>query len=327
MRKALIVGINYYDHISGLGGCVNDAHQVQGVLERHANGNPNFGVKLLTSSDKASALGRHQLKEAIRELFAYPSEIALLYFAGHGYIDTNWGYLCASDTKSGDDGVPLSEVVDLANQSKATNKVIVLDSCHSGIAGNTSSNRKVAEIWDGMTVLTASTADQYATEKNGGGVFTSLFVDALSGAAANLLGEITPGSVYAHVDQSLGPWMQRPVFKTNVETFVSLRKVSPPVPQDELRRIAEFFPTPGFVFKLDPSYEPERHEGDEKKSGYIPPDPKKTSIFRILQKFNRVNLVVPIDAPHMYHAAMESKACKLTATGEHYRRLVKDGLI
>ena len=40
----------------------------------------------------------------------------------------------------------------------------------------------------------------------GAGVFTTLFVDALGGAAANLIGDVTPGSVYAHIDQSLGPW-------------------------------------------------------------------------------------------------------------------------
>ena len=43
------------------------------------------------------------------------------------------------------------------------------------------------------------------------------------------VGDITPGSVYAHIDQSLGPWAQRPVFKTNVKTFVSLRKTEPPI--------------------------------------------------------------------------------------------------
>jgi len=36
-------------------------------------------------------------------------------------------------------------------------------------------------------------------------VFTGLLVDALSGGAANLVGDVTPGSVYAHIDQSLGP--------------------------------------------------------------------------------------------------------------------------
>jgi hypothetical protein len=55
---------------------------------------------------------------------------------------------------------------------------------------------------------------------------------------------------------------------------------------------------------------------------------KYTNIFAILQKFNRVNLVVPGQgAPHMWHAAMESKTCKLTVLGEHYRRLVSSGRI
>jgi hypothetical protein len=52
-----------------------------------------------------------------------------------------------------------------------------------------------------MTILTASTAEQYAMEVEGGGagVFKNLFIDALGGSAANLVGEITPGAVYAHI--------------------------------------------------------------------------------------------------------------------------------
>jgi len=38
-------------------------------------------------------------------------------------------------------------------------------------------------------------------------------------------------------------------------------------------------------------------------------------------KYNRVNLLVPVGAPHMWHAAVDSKTVKLTALGEHYRRL------
>jgi hypothetical protein len=44
-------------------------------------------------------------------------------------------------------------------------------------------------------------------------------------------------------------------------------------------------------------------------------------------KYNRVNLVVPVDAPHMWHAAMASKPCKLTVLGEHWRKLVEQHLI
>lgn len=131
----------------------------------------------------------------------------------------------------------------------------------------------------------------------------------------------TPGSVYAHIDQSLGPWQQRPVFKTNVKSFVSLRKVQPPLVLHELLRIIEFFPTPGFQFQLDPSFEPEMKGRD---AGMAPPNPSNTSKFAILQKYNRVNLLVPVDAPHMWNAAMESKTCKLTVLGEHYRRLVAE---
>ena len=62
-------------------------------------------------------------------------------------------------------------------------------------------------------------------EQGGGGVFTRLVVAALQGGAADLRGHITPGSIYAYVDQALGAWDQRPIFKTNVTRFTSLRKV------------------------------------------------------------------------------------------------------
>jgi hypothetical protein len=317
MRKALVVGVNHYVLIPGLFGCVNDAYAVKTVLERHSDGSVNFAVKLLTATSPSDAVSRADLKDAVRDLFADDSEIALFYFAGHGHVESTGGYLCGSDCQKGDDGLPLAEVVTLANLSKARNKIIVLDSCHSGVTASNPIAPQSSELSEGLTILTASTAQQYATEENGSGVFTSLLVDALNGAAGNLVGDVSPGGVYAHIDQSLGPWDQRPVFKTNVKSFVSLRKVQPPITLAELQRIAEFFPAPGVVFPLDPAYEPEGPS----------PDPQKTAVFAILQKFNRVNLVVPVDAPHMYHAAMGSKSCKLTVLGEHYRRLVERKLI
>lgn len=313
MRKALVVGINHYEHCQPLFGCVDDAYAVRSVLERHGDGTINFGMKLLTGTGPTDPVSRAELREAIQELFSTDCEIAFFYFAGHGYVDSVGGFLIATDSVTGHDGIPLSFVLSCANESKASNRVIVLDSCHSGIAGNRPGSDAIAELKEGMTILTASTADQYATEVNGSGVFTMLFSDALNGAAANLVGDITPGSVYAHIDQSLGPWDQRPVFKTNVKSFVSLRRVQPPIALGEIQRITEFFPVPGYEFQLDSSYEPEGPN----------PDAEHTAIFRILQRYNRVNLVIPVGAPHMYHAAMENRSCKLTVLGEHYRRLVE----
>jgi hypothetical protein len=322
MRKALVVGIDYYDSISPLYGCVNDAHAVKTVLERHSDGTINFAVELLSGTSANDTVSRRNLKDKVEELFADDSEIALFYFAGHGHAEAAGGYLCTSDCEEGDDGLALSDVLVFANKSRARNKVIILDSCHSGVASkNPLPPQNVAELSEGLTILTASTEEQYASEKNGSGVFTNLLVDALQGSAANLVGDVTPGSVYAHIDQSLGPWEQRPVFKTNVKSFVSLRKVQPPIALSDLQRITEFFPSAGFAYRLDPSFEPER--GPESPKDVPPPDPINTQKFAVLQRYNRVNLVVPVDAPHMWHAAMGSKSCKLTVLGEHYRSLVE----
>lgn len=324
-RKALIVGINYYSHLRPLCGCVDDAYSVKQVIDRHGNGSVNFASRLLTGTGNSNAVTRQDLKTAVRELFEGDSDIALLYFAGHGCALDTGGYLCPSDATTGDDGLSLGDVLTWANRSDAKNKVILLDSCNSGAAAASSIAPHVSELVEGMTVLTAATADQYAKEDDSGGVFTTLLVDALQGAAANLVGDITPGSVYAHIDQSLGPWQQRPVFKTNVKSFVSLRTVPAAVDLADLRRLTEFFPAPGAEFKLDPSFEPERDPPS--LDGLPAPDPENTRTFAILQQLNRVNLVAPVDAPHMYHAAIESKSCKLTVLGEHYRRLVAGDLI
>jgi Caspase domain len=330
MRKALIVGIDYYANIGNLSGCVNDAYSVKTVLERNADGTLNFSApQVLTGTSPVQSVQKKDLKDSVRKLFADDSEIALFYFAGHGYIEDTGGFLCGSDSETGDDGLALAEVMTLVNTSKARNKVIILDSCHSGVAGNSTMAAGLAEISDGVTVMTASTADQKAYEAPGGGagVFTSLFVDALSGSAANLVGDITPGSVYAHIDQSLGPWAQRPVFKTNVKTFVSLRKAEPPIVLADLQALTKHFPTSDFEFRLDPSFEPERFE-EQRQDPAIPlPNPVNTAVFSVLQKYVKVNLVRPVGAPHMWHAAMQSKSCELTVLGQHYWSLVNKGLI
>lgn len=323
MRGALIVGVDYYNHINPLHGCVNDAYSVKNVLERNDGGDVNFDCKLMTSSSEHDNVTRGNLKDAIEDLFERELDVALLYFAGHGYIEASGGYIVASDSHRGDDGVSLSDILTYANKSPSKNKLIILDSCHSGIAGNLP-GVDMANLSEGVTVLTASTEEQYATEIDGRGLYTSLLVDALNGSAANLTGDVTPGSIYSHIDQSLGAFEQRPVFKTNVKEFISLRKITPPIPERDLRKIIEFFPTPGFEYDLDPTYEPET-KGREKDT----PESieEHTIVFRLLQKYNRLGLLKPVDAEHMWHAAMESKSCKLTALGEHYRRLVEKNRI
>ena len=314
MRKALVVGVNYYEKLSSVKGCVPNAFAVNNVLSQHGDGAKNFDVKVCFANDQRTKISRSQLKKDVQELFSDDSDVALFYFSGHGYIENTGGYIVTSECAEGDEGFSLNELLTIVNDSKARDKIVVLDTCHSGQIGNIDVKKDTTFINMGVTILTSSTKDQLSVDEGDGSTFTKLFVDALDGSAANLLGEISPGSVYAHIDQSLSAWDQRPIFKTNVKNFTSLRKVQPAISVDDLKKIVTLFPDKNKEFNLDPSYEPTSPA----------PVKERTEIFAILQKYNRVNLVVPLDSEHMYFAAMESKKCKLTVLGEFYWRLVKD---
>jgi Caspase domain len=312
MKKALIVGINDYPQ-SPLNGCVNDANAIGTILESHGDGSPNFGVKMMTSP--SSNITQSTLREAIDNLFSSPSDMALLYFSGHGYIKSTGGYLVTTDAKKYSEGVSMDEILTLANKSKAKNKVIILDCCHAGAFGSPSmTDNELAQLSEGLSVLTASRDSEYALEVNGSGVFTSLVVDALKGGAADIRGNITPGSLYAYVDEALGAWDQRPIFKTNVSSFTPLRIISPKIPFETMRKITAYFSSPDSEHPLNPTYEDTDPTAIE----------DNVKIFKDLQKFQSVGLVVPVDAEFMYFAAINSKSCRLTALGYQYWRLVNE---
>ncbi|MGE4531507.1 MAG: hypothetical protein AB7C98_09310 [Acidithiobacillus sp.] len=179
-----------------------------------------------------------------------------------------------------------------------------------------------AIIGTGVTILTASHRDGVAEDGQRHGVFTDILLDGLAGGCSDIRGNITPASLYSHVDQTLGPWEQRPIYKANVQNFVTLRQVEPKIPFDVLRRLPTYFPDRAHVFPLDPSYEPDRQNIPEEFRS-IPVNEDNVRIFKELQKCNRYGLVVPVDAEHMYYAAINSKGCKLTALGTHYRKLAE----
>lgn len=322
MRKALCVGIDSYETINDLHGCVNDANSVKAAIERNGDGTLNFDVKLMCATSESSYVSKSDLKDAIEELFRGDSEIALFYYAGHGSLDTTGGYLCTSETKRADDGLSLNDIMAFVARSEAKNKVIILDSCFSGELSNKNNMPGFSELYNNTTILAACGKDEYADEKCGHGVFTSLLVEALYGGAMNLLGEVSPGGIYSYVDQSLGAWEQRPIFKANIKTFVCLRKNTPSIELTKLHQITEIFSHPTEELQLDPTYEPDKHEVENKTI-----NEEHEAIFSILQDYVKLNLVVPVGEKHMYYAAIHSKSCKLTAQGQHYWALVNSNKI
>jgi hypothetical protein len=319
MRRALCVGIDEYS-FGPLHGCVNDARRMEAVLSKNHDSSPNFECKSLVAplGVGTSVVTRPALREQLGRLFRDPAEVALFHFSGHGTVNDLDGYLVTQDATRYDEGVGMGEVLKLANDSRASEVVILLDCCFSGNLGNPPSvDNSKAVLREGISILTAGRGDQPSVETGGGGLFTSLVVDALDGGAADLLGAVSTPAVYAYVEAALGAWDQRPLFKSHVSQVLVLRCCAPPVDRSTLRQLPTLFPLPAEDMPLDPSY--------ERRSPN--PDPAKIAVFGDLQKLSRVHLVTPVGAQHMYDAAMQSKSCKLTSTGRYYWRLAKEGRI
>ena len=219
------------------------------------------------------------------------------------------------------DGSPNFDVVTLTSNEET----IDCDSCHSGNLGDVpaiGTGDRTAFIGNGVTILTACDRSEAAEEYNGHGLFTGILIDSLNGSAADICGRITPASVYSQVDQILGPWKQRPIYKANVRSFITLREVAPKIPLEILRKLPKYFKNPSDQFALDPSFEPDR-ENVPKEFQHIPANDDNVAIFKELQLCNRHGLIAPVDAEHMYYAAINSTGCKLTALGAHYRKLAE----
>jgi Caspase domain len=241
-----------------------------------------------------------------------------MHFSGHGTVNDLDGYLVTQDATAYDEGLAMSEVLKMANDSKTDEVVIFLDCCNSGNLGNPPViNNKLAMLREGVSILTASRGDQVSVEAGGEGVFTSLVGDALEGGAADILGNVTAPAIYAAIEAALGAWNQRPLFKSHVSKVITLRECNPPIDITILRELPTLFPVPAEDFPLSPMFE----------STCTQKDDDKIKIFCKLQALHRIHLVEPVGETYMYEAAMNSKACRLTASGRYYWRLAMDNRI
>lgn len=186
--RALIVGVDHYVNIPGrdLRFCERDAASLRDVLV-----NPQRGifqpaqVRLLTSS--ATQAGKQSNRKAILDGLnwlaqAGRDEIVLFYFSGHGVIGPRGeSCLMGRDAKLEDvarTSVPVGEVNRRLNSGgKALQKVVILDSCHSGthaFAQEVSRARRIN--W--RQVAAPAVGTQLAVGTQAGAVIDSLMSDA-----------------------------------------------------------------------------------------------------------------------------------------------------
>jgi hypothetical protein len=330
-RRALLVGINAYDYMEGLSWCLEDALAMQRVLAFHENHAPNFACRVLLSSEQRDAepepdslvsYGRvtfNRLKAALAELFAFDGMV-LFYFSGHGYPTEQGVYLVTQDGNSALPGILLNDILGMANESPASEVVLIIDSCFSGALGEPEPIKELADVHlrSGVTLLAASLAGQQARELNGHGLFTHLVLGALKGGASDVRGRISAASIYAYVEQALGPWDQRPIYKSNASQLSTIRYSTPDVEDEDLRRLPQLFPRPDHHFFLDPSYEVTR-VGEA--------IPEHIRIFKLFKRYQVARLLRPTFDEDLYFAALRGHPVELTPLGQFYWQLARDNLL
>lgn len=313
-KIALCIGIDHYDW-APLKGCVADAKSMSETLKYHDNEERNFTCKTLLSSTDATITER-KLRKEIHDFFKRPADVALFFFAGHGGENDNGGYIMPQDADKYDLGFPFSELIECAVKSEIRDIFIILDCCHAGKI-NEGGFSGVNIGRPGISILTASLPEQYSGERGGRGLFSSIIEMGLKGNAADLLGNVTAAGLYNYADQMLGPFVQRPMFKTHVSGFKVLRKCKAKISKQLLRKLPDYFPEMVYQYPLDPSYEPTAE----------PSHPENEAKFAELQKYVQAGLVEPVGEEHMYYAAMNSTSCQLTNAGKAYWSIAEKDLL
>lgn len=321
-KRALIVGINRYDHISSLDGCVPDARAMEEALSRNGDGSRNFDCRPLTSPGP-DPITRGLLRQQWRELFQDFRGDVLFYFSGHGTPTDVGGYLVTQDGTPDDPGLAMNDLLTMANDSQARTVLLILDCCFSGSVGNppglqAGSLESRAVLREGVTILAASRASQVSMEVGGHGVFTNLVLGALRGGAADVRGRVSAASIYAYAEAALGAWDQRPLYKSHAAHLEPVRVCAPKVTDALLRELPIYFPRPDHQYKLDPTYE------ETNKDTAVP---EHVLIFKKFKKFQVAGLLKPETGDDLYWTAERRGRVALTDLGEFYLQLVKQGRI
>jgi len=312
MRAALLIGIDNYDHLQPLHGCVNDVRELTPLLERDWDGDTNFQCHTLVGRTT-----REIMMTEIDRLFAMHAEAVLFYFSGHGISATGEDLTLATiDGEGYTLGVNLAEILERVIRSNAREQVIVLDACYSGASIQSALPGMHVGLPHGATILASSRGDQRSAEQ-GRGEFSEALCEGLAGAAADVMGEVRAPGLYSHINESFGAFGPRPVLRANISGTTALRRCQPMVTIEELSRLAKLFPELHQPLELSPAFE----------ATAMPRDFEAESNFAVLQACRAAGLVAPESCDHLYDEAMSSGRCWLTPIGRRYCDRVRAGTL
>ena len=136
---AVIIGIDKYDNLSNLDYAVADAEAVKDMLINQFN-YVDENVRLLINEEA----NKDNIEQAISDvsLEAGENDRILVFFAGHGETMSlpdggEMGYLLPVDGRQENlyaSAIPMNDLKDLSNMSKAKHMLFLVDACYGGLA-------------------------------------------------------------------------------------------------------------------------------------------------------------------------------------------------
>ena len=301
-KKALFIGINKYVEYP-LGACVKDANDMMCSL------NSNFASRLVENATASTIESEVQ-----KLLIDRPSDHALLFYSGHGSFQSDRrGLLVGKDLV----GVPMNWLVEQINKSIIPEITVILDCCHAGELGNFGDfDQPVAQLRKNVTILASTTEDDVAQEGQENGIFTKILLQGLSGAAADILGNITAAGLYDLADTMLSPWHQRPVFKSFVTRMSPLKKCASDVDRNVLIQLVspDFFENPEKKMPLYPKH-------ITTSLGRV----QGVNFFSKLCLFHKLGLLECNYKMTVYEAALNSQSCWLSSYGLFIHEMIIRG--
>ncbi|MGA7804012.1 caspase family protein, partial [Bradyrhizobium sp.] len=128
-RVALLIGNNAYQNVPALRTAINDAHAIADVLQKL-----NFSVVIAENqSRRAMSESLQAFDKAIE-----PGDMALLFFAGHGFEIHGENFLVPTDTPAVGEGqeellrdaaYPAEHIIERLQARGARTTILVLDAC------------------------------------------------------------------------------------------------------------------------------------------------------------------------------------------------------
>lgn len=181
--RALLIGTAAYRHLLPVPAVENNVDSMAKALEHHA-GIPRANCESLTDARDLTAVGA-----AVERAAQEADDLLLVYYSGHGLVDSD-GLLHLALPQTSQEllpwsGIPFAFLHKAIQSARAMAKVIILDSCFSGIATEVLADKESVILGQirisGHVTLTSSPANSpsYAFEGRRHTAFTQAFLDVL----------------------------------------------------------------------------------------------------------------------------------------------------